>query len=222
MADITDSAFRQIISICSPPDVFYTEFVSADGLCHVMEVTPADAKAMAGKAKLMPHLAFKENERPIIAQFFGANPENFYKCARLAVELGFDGIDINMGCPVKKILNQQSCSALIKTPELAKEIILATKRGAGSLPVSVKTRIGFNKMELERWIPTILETEPVALMVHLRTVKEMSKVPAHWEVMKRIVEIRDELTHARGGGRKKNLNPMQCHTRTLYKHQHKK
>jgi len=193
MADVTDCAFRQIIAKYGKPDVFFTEFVSVDGLCS------------PGREKLLIDLKYGENERPIVAQIFGSKPENFEKVARMLVEMGFDGIDINMGCPVKKILNQQSCSALIKTPELAKEIILATKRGAGSLPVSVKTRIGFNKMELERWIPTILETEPVALMVHLRTVKEMSKVPAHWEVMKRIVEIRDELTHARGGARKKTL-----------------
>src|SRR3990167_3459704 len=181
MADITDSAFRQIISICSPPDVFYTEFVSADGLCHVMEVTPADAKAMAGKAKLMPHLAFKENERPIIAQFFGANPENFYKCARLAVELGFDGIDINMGCPAGKIVKHDSGAGLIRNPELAKEIIHETKRGAGGLPVSVKTRIGYNKIVTEEWISHLIEAEPDAIIIHGRTMKEMSKVPAHWD-----------------------------------------
>lgn len=181
MADVTDAAFRQIIAKYGKPDVFWTEFVSVDGLCSV------------GKEKLLIDLKYGENERPIVAQIFGNDPEHFEKTARMLVEMGFDGIDINMGCPVKKILNQNSCSALIRTPELAKEIILATKRGAGSIPVSVKTRIGFSKVEIDTWIPVILETEPAVLTVHLRTAKEMSLVPAHWELMKKIVEIRDKM-----------------------------
>src|SRR3989344_3701420 len=181
IADVTDCAFRQIITKYGKPDILWTEFVSVDGLCS------------PGKEKLLIDLRYSENERPIIAQIFGSKPENFEKVARMLSEMGFDGIDINMGCPVKKILNQNSCSALIRTPELAKEIILATKRGAGNIPVSVKTRIGFSKIEVDTWIPIILETEPAALTVHLRTVKEMSQVPAHWEVMKRIIEIRDQL-----------------------------
>ena len=181
MADVTDAAFRQIIAKYGKPDVFWTEFVSVDGLCSV------------GKEKLLIDLKYGENERPIVAQIFGNDPEHFERVARILVEMGFDGIDINMGCPVKKILNQNSCSALIRTPELAKEIILATKRGAGSIPVSVKTRIGFSKVEIDTWIPVILETEPAVLTVHLRTAKEMSLVPAHWELMKKIVEIRDKM-----------------------------
>ena len=181
MADVTDCAFRQIIAKYGKPDVFFTEFVSVDGLCS------------PGKDRLLIDLKYGERERPIVAQIFGSKPENFEKVASMLVELGFDGIDINMGCPVKKVLNQNSCSALIRTPELAKEIILATKRGAGNLPVSVKTRIGFNKMEIESWVPAVLEAEPAVLTVHLRTVKEMSKVPAHWEMMRRIVEIRNEM-----------------------------
>ncbi len=181
MADVTDCAFRQIIAKYGKPDIFFTEFVSVDGLCS------------AGKEKLMIDLKFGENEHPIVAQIFGSKPEKFEQVAEMLARMGFDGIDINMGCPVKKVLNQNSCSALIRTPDLAKEIILATKRGAGNLPVSVKTRIGFNKVELETWIPQILETEPAALTIHLRTTKEMSNVPAHWELIKRIVEIRNEM-----------------------------
>ncbi len=180
MADVTDCVFRQLIAKYGKPDIFFTEFVSVDGLCS------------PGKEKLMIDLKYGENEHPIVAQIFGSHPENFEKVAGMIQELGFDGIDINMGCPVKKVLNQNSCSALIRTPELAKEIILATKRGAPNIPVSVKTRIGFNKVEIDSWIPAILETNPVALTVHLRTVKEMSKVPAHWELMKDIVKIRDD------------------------------
>ncbi len=170
MADVTDSAFRQVVLECGKPDVFYTEFVSCDGLC-----------SEKGKPKLMPHLAFKENERPIVAQFFGANPKNFYKCARLAVELGFDGIDINMGCPSGKIVKHDSGAGLILNPELAKEIIRETKRGSGGLPVSVKTRIGYNKIITEEWISHLIEAKPAAIIIHGRTMKEMSKVPAHWD-----------------------------------------
>ncbi len=182
MADVTDAAFRRIITKYGKPDVMWTEFVSADGLAH------KDARP-----KLLIDLMYTEGEWPIVAQIFGSQPENMREAAKLCVELGFDGIDINMGCPVKKILNQNSCSALIKNPKLAKEIILATKQGAGDIPVSVKTRIGFNKIEISTWIPQVLETKPAVLTIHLRTVKEMSLVPAHWELMPEIVALRDKL-----------------------------
>lgn len=198
MADVTDAAFRFIIAKYGKPPVMYTEFVSTDGLCSV------------GRDRLMIDFKYLEGEHPIVAQIFGATPENFYKSAQLAKELGFDGIDINMGCPVKKVLNQQSCSALIKTPALAQEIIDATKEGAGDLPVSVKTRIGFYKPEIETWLPKILEKNPAALIVHLRTVKEMSLVPAHWELMSQIVELVKSIPAERrpyllGNGDVKNL-----------------
>jgi len=169
MTDVTDSAFRQIILSCGRPDIFYTEFVSCDGLC-----------SEKGRPKLMPHLKFKENERPIVAQFFGSKPENFFKCAQLAKKLGFDGIDINMGCPDRKVLKQGGGAALILKPELAKEIIKETKRGAHGLPVSVKTRIGFNSIITKEWISHLVEAKPAAIIVHGRTKKEMSKVSAHW------------------------------------------
>ncbi len=185
MADVTDASFRYLIAREGKPDVMWTEFVSADGLARAPE---------EGRKKLLIDLKYAEIERPIVAQFFTASPEYMKEAAKLAVEMGFDGIDINMGCPVKKVINQKSCSALIRTPELAKEIVLAAKEGAGDIPVSVKTRIGFNKNEVETWIPTILETKPAVLTVHLRSAKEMSKVSAHWELMSRIVEIRDEVS----------------------------
>lgn len=185
MADVTDASFRYLIAREGKPDVMWTEFVSADGLARAPE---------AGRKKLLLDLKYSETERPIVAQFFTASPEYMRDAAKLAHELGFDGVDINMGCPVKKVINQESCSALIRTPKLAKEIILAAKDGAGNIPVSIKTRIGFNKIEVETWIPTILETKPAVLTVHLRTAKEMSKVPAHWELMSRIVELRDKIS----------------------------
>ncbi|MDD5050798.1 MAG: tRNA-dihydrouridine synthase [Candidatus Pacebacteria bacterium] len=184
MADVTDAAFRRIIAKYGKPDVMYTEFVSADGL--VM----ADDE---GKAKLKKDLLFSESERPIVAQFFSGKPEMIEKAAQLAVELGFDGIDINMGCPAGPIEKQGAGAALIKNPKRAREIIQAAKRGAGSLPVSVKTRIGWSKNEIETWLPEILAEEPAAVIVHARTRKEMSKVPARWDVVKRAVEIRNEL-----------------------------
>lgn len=163
-------AFRQIVVECGAPDVFYTEFVSADGLC-----------SEKGRPKLLPHLKFGKDERPIVAQFFGSNSENFYKSAQLAVQLGFDGVDINMGCPAGKVVKQDSGSGLILNPELAKEIIRETRRGAGDLPISVKTRIGYNTIITEKWISELIEAKPDAIILHGRTMKEMSKVPAHWD-----------------------------------------
>ena len=186
MADVTDCAFRQIIAKYGKPDVFWTEFVSADGLAH--------PKA---REKLLIDLKFGENERPIVAQIFGGKPENIKIAAALCKELGFDGIDINMGCPDKSVEKQCAGAAIMKDPKLAREIIRAAKEGGGSasrrMPISVKTRIGYNKNEIETLIPELLKEDLAALIVHLRTRKEMSDVPAHWDVMKRIVEIRDEM-----------------------------
>lgn len=168
MANVTDFAFRQIVAKCGRPNVFYTEFLSCDGITHNKKIFEKE-------------LYFEKNEKPIVVQFFGSKPDNFYKCAQLAQELGYDGIDINMGCPDKSVEKQGAGAALIKNPELAQEIIKQTKRGAGKLPVSVKTRIGYNKIETKVWISKLLETEPAAITVHGRTRKEMSKVPAHWD-----------------------------------------
>lgn len=181
MADVTDCAFRQIIAKYGKPDVFWTEFVSADGLAHPV-----------ARGKLLIDLKFSENERPIVAQIFGSNAENIRSASALCKELGFDGIDINMGCPDKSIEKQGAGACMIKNPKLAKEIIKAAREGAGELPVSVKTRIGYNKVDFD-WIKFLLEQGLPALTVHLRTRKEMSNVSAHWDLMKRIVEIRDEI-----------------------------
>jgi len=170
MADVTDMAFRQIIAECGKPGVFYTEMVSASGLC-----------SEKGRPKLLPHLKYGENERPIIAQLFGSVPEHFYEAAKLVAELEFDGVDINMGCPSGKIIKQGSGSDLILNSELTQEIIKETKRGAGNLPVSIKTRIGYNTIITEEWISKLIEARPDAIIVHGRTMKEASKVPAHWD-----------------------------------------
>ncbi len=182
MADVTDCAFREIIAKYGKPDVFWTEFVSADGL------------ASAGQKKLLVDLKFSKKEHPIVAQIFGSNPENIKKAAALCQKLGFDGVDLNMGCPDRSIEKQNSGASMMKNPNKAAEIIAAAKAGAPKLPISVKTRIGYNKNEMETWIPFLLEQNIAALTIHLRTRKEMSKVPAHWDLMPKIIEMRNRIT----------------------------
>jgi len=176
MADVTDAAFRQIILQCGKPDILYTEFISCDGLCS------------RGRERLTKDLIFTENEHPIVAQFFGSKPENFYQCAKLAKKLGFDGVDINMGCPDRKMIRQGAGIGLCKTPELAREIIRATQEGAGNIPVSVKTRLGLYEIDLA-WIQNLLDAKIPALIVHGRTMKEMSKVPAHWDIIGEVAKM---------------------------------
>ncbi len=198
MADVTDAPFRRMLAKYSAhtradgseggPDVMWTEFVAADGL---VRATPE------GKQKLMADLIYAEEERPIVAQLFSSTPAHMEYAAALCRELGFDGVDINMGCPDRSIEKQGCGSAMIKTPEVAREIIRAAKRGAGSetggIPVSVKTRLGYNTDQVEEWIPALLSEQPAALTVHARTRKDMSKVPARWERITRVVELRNEL-----------------------------
>lgn len=193
LADVTDAAFRRLIAKYSAheradgtiggPDVMWTEFVSADGLARAPE---------EGRKKLLADLVYSEEERPIVAQLFSSTPEYMEAAARLCAELGFDGIDINMGCPDRSIEKQGCGSAMIKNPARAREIIRAAKRGAGELPVSVKTRLGYNHDQLEEWLPELLAEDPAVVTVHARTRKEMSKVPARWERIARAVAIRDE------------------------------
>jgi nifR3 family TIM-barrel protein len=184
MADVTDVAFRKMINTYGKPDVTWTEFVSADGL---IRATPE------GKEKLLRDLKFDPAiERPIVAQLFSSHPEYMMQAAALVQELGYDGIDINMGCPDKGIEKQGCGSAMIKNPENAVAVIKAAKEGAPNLPITVKTRIGYNKNELETWLPKLLSAEPAVVTIHARTRKEMSKVPARWEHVQRAVEIRDE------------------------------
>lgn len=185
LADVTDAAFRRVIAKYSKPagpHVMYTEFVSADGLARAPE---------EGRQKLMRDLLYSEAERPIVAQFFTATPEHMEAAAALAAKLGFDGVDINMGCPDRAIERQGAGAKLMLNPSLAQELVAAAKRGAPGLPVSVKARLGYNKDVLEEWLPALLAAEPAAVAIHLRTRKEMSKVPAHWDRVKRAVEIRN-------------------------------
>ncbi|NTW26973.1 MAG: tRNA-dihydrouridine synthase [Candidatus Moranbacteria bacterium] len=181
MADVTDFAQRQMLVKYGKPDVLYTEFVSADGLA-----------SEKGRKALLRDMRFEENEHPIVAQIFGANPENIKKATEILCELGFDGIEINMGCPDRSVEKQGAGSALMKNPKLARELIRAAKAGAGEIPISVKTRLGYNKNEIETWLPEILAEQPAVLTVHLRTRKEMSEVAAHWELAPRIAALARE------------------------------
>ncbi len=186
MADVTDPAFRRLLAKYGKPDVTWTEFVSADGLCHP-----------AGREKLMLDLAYTDAERPIVAQLFSSNPENMKVAARLCADLGFDGIDINMGCPDRTIEKQGCGSAMIKTPEKAVAVIRAAKEGIKEsgkvIPLSVKTRVGYYRETINEWIPVLLKEEIQALTIHARTRKDLSKVPANWEYVRRVVALRDQL-----------------------------
>lgn len=185
MADVTDIAFRTMIAKYSKPhgpDVMWTEFVSADGLNS------------PGREILKRDLEITDLERPVVAQLFTSTPENMKKAAALCRELGFDGIDINMGCPDKSIEKQGAGAAHIKDWKTAQAVIRAAQEGAEHLPVSVKTRLGYNKVEFMEWLPKILECNIPTLTVHLRTRKEMSLVDAHWGIMKDVVKLVRDIT----------------------------
>ncbi len=184
MEDATDTVFRQMISSVAAPDLFFTEFTNVDGLA-----------SERGRAHVEHRLQFDQTvERPIIAQIWGEKPEHYFEAARYIHELGFDGIDINMGCPQRDVVKKGLCAALIDNHTLAGEIIKATQEGAGDLPVSVKTRIGIKTINTDEWIPFLLSFNLDALIVHGRTVKEMSKVPTHWDEIGRAVEMRNTLS----------------------------
>jgi len=180
MEGVTDVVFREIIVDLGRPDVFFTEFVSTGGIMS------------KGRAKVGRSFKFTQRQKPIVAQIWGTKPEDFYNTAKYCKELGFDGIDLNMGCPIDTVIKKGACSALINNHALAKEIIQATKDGSG-LPVSVKTRIGFKEIAIAEWIGFLLEQDLAALTIHLRTVEEMSKVDAHWELMSQIIDLKNKI-----------------------------
>lgn len=184
LANVTDAAFRKFIVKYKKPDVLWTEFVAADGLCHPK-----------GLLALARDLRFDADERPIVAQLFTGNPDNMYRAARMVRELGFDGLDINMGCPDKNVMKQGAGANCMRDPKQAQEIIRAALGGVnGEIPVSVKTRLGYNEDNLEEWLPALLEAQPAVITLHARTKKEMSSVPAHWN------RIKDAVLLAKGTG----------------------
>lgn len=183
MDDVTDTVFRQMLLVTSRPDVFFTEFVNVDGL------------SSEGRERLIGCLKYDTSEHPIVAQIWGGTPTNFEKVAKEVVAMGFDGVDINMGCPMKVIVKSGGGAALIGKQALVHAIIDAVKTGVeGKIPVSVKTRIGSTTIETDSWIPFLLSQGLDALTIHGRTRKEMSKVPAHWDEIGKAVAFRNEMS----------------------------
>lgn len=184
MDDVTDVVFRQIIADCAPADLYMTEFVNVDGL------------QSPGREKLMPRLRKTSTEKTLIAQVWGKNPENYYKTAREIVEMGFAGIDINMGCPDKTVVKNGCCSAFIlpENRDRAIEIIQAVRSAVGDrIPVSVKTRLGFNEIDFS-WHELLLNQKLNMLTIHGRTRKQMSKVPADWDKIADVRALRDRIS----------------------------
>lgn len=181
MDGYTDLPFREMLARYGPPDVYYTEFVSAEGL------------SSKGRKNLIKTLKYNHKERPIVAQLFGSDPKSFEVAGEFVASLNYDGLDINMGCPDRKVFANGSGSALIETPALAKQIISAAKKGANGLPISVKTRIGVRDNSIENWLPVLLEEAPDCIIIHARTKVQMYKGIADWDSIKRAVEIRNHL-----------------------------
>lgn len=192
MEDVTDTVFRELVMSVSAPDrlhLLFTEFTSVDGLCHPV-----------GREAVLHRLRVNESERvllnklnvKLIAQIWGNDPEKFHRAARFITdEFSFDGIDINFGCPVGKVVKQNTCSALIGQPALAIDIIDATIKGSG-LPVSVKTRTGIKVHQTEEWMGQLLRSDLSAITLHARTQKMQSLYPAEWEQVAIAVSVRNE------------------------------
>ncbi|HFN8643929.1 TPA: tRNA dihydrouridine synthase [Staphylococcus aureus] len=181
MEDVTDIVFRHVVSEAARPDVFFTEFTNTESLCH-----PEGIHSVRGR------LTFSEDEQPMVAHIWGDKPEQFRETSIQLAKMGFKGIDLNMGCPVANVAKKGKGSGLILRPDVAAEIIQATK--AGGLPVSVKTRLGYYEIdEWKDWLKHVFEQDIANLSIHLRTRKEMSKVDAHWELIEAIKNLRDEI-----------------------------
>ncbi|WP_152655524.1 tRNA-dihydrouridine synthase [Oceanobacillus sp. CFH 90083] len=181
MEDVTDVVFRHVVSKAGRPDVFFTEFTNTESYCH-----PEGIYSVRGR------LTFTEDEQPMVAHIWGDKPDNFREMSIGMAEMGFKGIDLNMGCPVPNVASKGKGSGLILRPEVAAEIIQAAK--AGGIPVSVKTRLGYSNVDEWRdWLKHVFEQDIANLSIHLRTRREMSKVDAHWELIGEIKKLRDEI-----------------------------
>ena len=183
MEGVTDIMFRQVIAKAGRPDLFFTEFTNVSSYA-----------SEKGRPNALERLEIAPTDSPIIAQIWGKNPEHFAKTCEALSDLGFSGVDLNFGCPDKHVNKAGGGAAMIKTPELAIECFRNAARST-NLPVSVKTRLGWSEIdEFRTWLPTLLVEHPAALTVHLRTKKEMSKVPAHYELIPEIVKLRNEIS----------------------------
>lgn len=182
MDDVTDTVFRQVVVGCAKPDLSFTEFVNVDGL------------QSPGRPHLMHKLKLSDNEKPVIAQLWGLKPENYYQTTKELIEMGFSGVDINMGCPVKTVIKNGACAALINNRPLASDIINAVQEAAREhFPVSVKTRVGFTTVDMG-WIEFLLNKKLNLLSIHARTAKQMSKVPPDYGLLGQAVQLRNSLS----------------------------
>ncbi len=183
MDGVTDLSFRQLLVGIGKPDLMFTEFINIKAI-YSHDRTSAQQR-----------LDYTDQEKPLIAQIWGITPELFYKATKLIADLGFDGVDLNFGCPDKHVIKNGAGSAMINDHSLATEIIEATKEGAkGKIPVSIKTRIGFKSIDTENWISFLLKFNLDALTIHGRTTKEMFKVPNHWDEVGKAVKLKNKLS----------------------------
>lgn len=181
MEDFTDAALRELLLQSGRPDVFFTEFINCDGFCS------------AGRDAVDHRLRFSTGQHPIVAQIWGNTPETYHKTASCLQQLGFDGIDINIGCSVPKVLKNGTCAALIKQPKLVAELYNAAREGAPQLPISIKTRLGFDSIDTERWIGFLLKLKPDAIVIHGRTAKQQLRGYSNWNEISYAVELRNAI-----------------------------
>lgn len=202
MEGVTDVVFRGVVARAGAPDVFFTEFTNVSSFASEKGRHDAlerlDLKIAPNLSKTDPNISKitdrATNSTPVVAQIWGKNPKHFGNLASALEELGFAGLDINMGCPDRHVNKAGGGAAMIKTPDLALECIKCARENT-KLPVSVKTRLGFTKIEeYKTWLPLLLNQHLAALTVHLRTRKEMSKAPAHYELIPEIIKLRDEIS----------------------------
>ena len=183
MEGVTDIIFRQVVARAGRPDLFFTEFTNVSSYA-----------SEKGRANALERLEIAPSDSPIIAQIWGKEPDHFSKTAAVLESLGFSGVDLNFGCPDKHVNKAGGGAAMIQTPELA-IACFKNARESTNLPVSIKTRLGWSQPdEYQTWLPTLLAEHPAALTVHLRTKKEMSKVPAHYELIPKIIKLRAEIS----------------------------
>lgn len=200
MEDVTDTVFRRVIARRGAPHVFMTEFIHTAELFHVKRkyarqrayIDPAEAADLRLGTPLFTAEGLPA--RPaLVAQIWGNDPEAYRKAVPVLLERGFDGIDINMGCPAHKVVRRGECSGLIDRPALAKELILAAREAAGTAPVSVKTRLGVRARKTEEWAGFLLELDLPALTIHGRIAAQMSEGDADWGAVRQVRELRDRM-----------------------------
>jgi tRNA-dihydrouridine synthase len=243
MDGVTDPAFRFIVASHGKPDVQFTEFINVDEVCH-------------GGDAVWSQLRYDEIERPIVAQIYGADPDKFYQVAQVVCELGFDGVDINMGCPSKNVSARGCGAALIRNPPLAREIIRAVhagvndwaaghrldaiglrprvvhkvqalvsqRAGAGAtihrpIPVSVKTRLGYDAVVIEDWVAVLAEERPEAISIHGRTLAQMYRGRADWDAIGRAAKVvRETGTLVLGNGDVESMADLARKVRETHVH----